>query len=62
MENVNHTTKATDAEVHSFKVTLFIWEVIITAIIFTAAYFILKNYKKKEKIANEKNSKYSTGG
>lgn len=47
--------------IQSFKTTLFIWEIIITAVVFTAAYFILKNYKKKEKAAKQKNSNYFTG-
>jgi hypothetical protein len=41
-----------------FKQNLFMWEVIITAIVFTAAYFVLKGYKKKQDESNLKNKKY----
>lgn len=53
--------KDTLQSVQSFKTTLFIWEVIITIIVFTAAYFILKSFKKKEREAKDKNSRYNTG-
>ena len=46
---------------HGAKVNLFIWEVIITAIVFTAAYFVLKGFKNGEKNAKEKNKIYETG-
>ncbi len=59
---INPNADSTKAAIQSFKMTLFIWEIIIAAIVFTAAYFILKNYKKKEMEAREKNKKYHTGG
>lgn len=59
---INLNADSTKAAIQSFKITLFIWEVIIAAIVFIAAYFILKNYKKKELEAREKNKKYNTGG
>ena len=41
-----------------FKKSLFLWEVIITVIIFTAAYFVLKRWKKKKDETTAKNKKY----
>jgi len=37
------------------------WEIIITVIVFGAAFFILKGYRQKEKAARERNSKFNTG-
>lgn len=45
--------------VEAFKVNMFIWEVIIAAIIFTAAWFILKRFKQNEDKAKQANSKYN---
>lgn len=47
--------------VTQFKYNVFMWEVIITVIVFGAAYFILKGFKDREKKAKEKNSNYNTG-
>jgi hypothetical protein len=44
-----------------FKNTVFLWEVIITAIVFTAAWFILKRFKEKESKSRKENKKYHTG-
>jgi hypothetical protein len=41
-----------------FKQNLFMWEIIITAIVFVAAYYVLKGYKKKQDQAKENNKKY----
>ena len=50
-----------EISVNSFKNTVFLWEVIITIIVFGAAYFILKRYKEKEQSARKNNAKYNTG-
>ena len=47
--------------VNSFKNTVFLWEVIITIIVFGSAYFILKKYKEHEQKSKKNNSKYNTG-
>ena len=52
------TTRIT---VEEFKVNLFIWEVIITVIVFTAAFYILHSYRRKEKSARERNRQYNSG-
>lgn len=44
-----------------FKTQMFIWEFVITGIVFTSAYFALKAFKKYEDKAREKNKKYNTG-
>jgi len=41
-----------------FKKSLFLWEVIITAIVFTAAYFVLKSWRIKKDETDQKNKKY----
>jgi len=41
-----------------FKKNLFMWEVIITAIVFFAAYHVLKAYKKKSDASKAENKKY----
>jgi uncharacterized protein YutD len=47
--------------VTQFKYTVFMWEVIITIIVFGAAYFILKGFKERETKSKAKNSRYNTG-
>ncbi|MCC7299083.1 MAG: hypothetical protein IT244_12180 [Bacteroidia bacterium] len=47
--------------VDTFKMNLFIWEVIIAAIVFTAAWFILKKFKENEMKAKEENKKFNKG-
>ena len=44
-----------------FKTQVFIWEVIITLVVFTAIYFILNNYKKKKDKVDHSNKDYYTG-
>jgi hypothetical protein len=39
-----------------------VWELIITAIVFTAVYFIFKSYKAKEKSAADVNRGYERFG
>lgn len=51
----------TDISINTFKNTVFLWEIIITIIVFGAAYFILKGFKEKEKKARQKNSEFNTG-
>jgi hypothetical protein len=43
-----------------FKLNLFIWEVIVAAIIFIAAWYILKGFKKQETSAKKNNSKFNS--
>lgn len=38
---------------------MFIWEVIIAAIVFTAAWFILKRFKENDDLAKKANKKYN---
>jgi uncharacterized protein YutD len=47
--------------ISTFKNTVFLWEVIITIIVFGAAYFILKGFKEREIKAKKKNSSLNTG-
>ncbi|MFN5249599.1 MAG: hypothetical protein ACOVQJ_09435 [Bacteroidia bacterium] len=42
-----------------FKLNLFIWEVIVAAIIFIAAWYILKGFKKQETSSKKNNSKFN---
>ncbi|MGC6413131.1 MAG: hypothetical protein ACON5K_00325 [Bacteroidia bacterium] len=51
----------TDAAITSFKGEVFMYEIIITVIVFTAAYFFLKSFKDNEKKAKDKNKKYFGG-
>lgn len=51
----------TQISIDAFKTNLFIWEIIITVIVFTAAYFVLKGFKSKENAAKKKNQKYNSG-
>jgi len=51
----------TDAVISSFKGEVFMYEIIITLIVFTAAYFFFKSFKDKEKKAKEDNKKYFSG-
>jgi hypothetical protein len=44
--------------INAFKNNVFVWELIITAIVFTAVYFIFKSYKAKEKSAADENRGY----
>ena len=44
--------------INAFKNNVFVWELIITAIVFTAVYFIFKSYKAKEKSAADVNRGY----
>jgi len=39
----------------------FMYEIIISAIVFTAVYMVLKRYHQKEKEAKKHNSKYHNG-
>jgi hypothetical protein len=52
---------STQISIDSFKTNLFMWEIIITVIVFTAAYFVLKGFKAKENAAKKKNQKYNSG-
>lgn len=47
--------------IDAFKGQVFLWEIIITAIVFIAAFYILKGFKKKQTDAKENNRKYNTG-
>jgi hypothetical protein len=40
---------------------MFVWEMVITAIVFVTAYYALRAFKKYEDRAKEKNKKYNTG-
>jgi hypothetical protein len=44
-----------------FKQEMFVWEMVITAIVFVTAYYALRAFKKYEDRAKEKNKKYNTG-
>jgi heme/copper-type cytochrome/quinol oxidase subunit 2 len=44
--------------IKAFKNSVFIWEVVITLLVFTAVYFIFKSYKSKEKRAADSNKQY----
>lgn len=56
------TTQANqEHSIETFKVQMFIWEFVITGIIFGAAFFALRAFKRKEQVAREKNKKYNTG-
>jgi 5-bromo-4-chloroindolyl phosphate hydrolysis protein len=48
----------TNASLDAFKGEVFMYEVIISVIVFTAVYIFLKSFSKKEKEAKKKNSKY----
>lgn len=48
----------TNATLDAFKGEVFMYEVIISVIVFTAVYFFLKSFGKKEKEARKKNAKY----
>lgn len=46
------------AEISAFKGDVFLWEVVLTIIIFVAAYFALKKFKSSEIQAKNHNKKY----
>jgi len=46
------------AEISAFKGEVFLWEIIITIIIFVAAYFALKKFKTVESKAKIHNKKF----
>lgn len=46
--------------VQSFKNEMFIWEIIITVVVFAAIYFFLKAFKRKETAARERNKSFET--
>lgn len=46
--------------VQGFKNQVFIWEIIITVVVFGAIYFFLRSYKQKEQAAKARNSNYET--
>lgn len=46
--------------VQSFKNEVFMWEIIITVVVFAAIYVFLKAFKKKEEAARERNKSYET--
>jgi hypothetical protein len=48
--------------INAFKNNVFVWELIITAIVFTAVYFIFKSYKSKEKSAADVNRGFERFG
>ena len=49
-------------KIEKFKQQLFIWEIIITAVLIVASYFVLKAFKTNKDKAASKNKKYNTGG
>ncbi len=51
----------TSASLNTFKGEGFMYEIINSAIVFTAVYMVLKRYHQKEKEARKHNSKYHNG-
>jgi H+/gluconate symporter-like permease len=54
---VNTDTAA--ASINRFKGEVFMYEIIITVIVFAAVYYVLQQFKKKETKAKEVNDKYN---
>lgn len=57
-------TKASEAkqrEIEAFKYKVYLWEIVITAILIVASYFVLKSFKKNKRTAEDKNKRYYTG-
>ena len=48
-------------EIEAFKYTVYMWEIVITAILIGASYFVLKAFKKNKAAAEVKNKKYYSG-
>ncbi|MBL7812330.1 MAG: hypothetical protein JNL57_08925 [Bacteroidetes bacterium] len=48
----------TSASIEAFKGNLFIWEVVITAIVFVAIFYFFKAFKARETAAKEANRKF----
>ena len=48
-------------EIEAFKYSVYIWEIVITAILIGASYFVLKAFKKNKLNAEIKNKKYYSG-
>ena len=58
------TTTAQAVQEHSkdkFKQELFVWEIIISVVVFAAIYFALNSFMKHEEKAKAHNKKYNTG-
>jgi hypothetical protein len=58
------TTTAQAVQEHSkdkFKQELFVWEIVMSVVVFAAIYFALNAFKKHEEKAKAHNKKYNTG-
>jgi heme/copper-type cytochrome/quinol oxidase subunit 2 len=46
--------------IQSFKNEMFIWEILITAMVFVAVFYFMRSYKAKEQKSQEDNKQYET--
>lgn len=52
---------ATAISIETFKQQVFLWEFIITALVFGSAFFVLKAYNNKDALSRKNNKKFNTG-
>jgi preprotein translocase subunit YajC len=50
-----------DASINAFKGEVFIWEVILTVVVFACVFYFFRDFKAKEAKARKSNSKLNTG-
>jgi uncharacterized membrane protein len=50
-----------DASINAFKGEVFLWEVIITIVVFTSAFYFFRGFKQKEAKSRKENSNLNTG-
>lgn len=50
-----------DASINAFKGEVFLWEVIITIVVFTSVFYFFKGFKQKEAKTRKENSNLNTG-
>lgn len=50
-----------DASINTFKGHVFIWEVILTVVVFACVFYFFRDFKQKEAKARKMNSNLNTG-